>query len=424
MNPIPSASFIPCLLIFSLLASHIPPVSGLSTVHISRSNEPLPLNRPLLGIQIGSIAGAYIVFVASLIALLLFVGRKLRRTVQSSNCTLQMEMLKPELKSPASIDPSPISPGSPHYLASPTKAGGYTSWGSLPHGSHPSQPSVNGSMVTVDESVVASDRQRNQNDLEMLYAAVMEHDAQKAAGINVSTKEPDSMSTSPDSHYTNPFADPHRSRSDLASASSLKSPISTKSNGSSRLSKLFNLNSRSSTSESHKLRSPRMPPKKVVISSPMASPDIYASKSYGNDQAPMSPRIYFPRQPPPNPRVEPPAPVKLMNSPGRSRVPPPLNLTPNSIHSHSSSLPLREAYPLQSAPATKTTILERPMKGRGGPMTGMPTPYSPYMPFTPVTPFTPGHRVTRDQRRLQERQNNLRVLNEDDMVKDNDDVWG
>lgn len=54
----------------------------------------------------------------------------------------------------------------------------------------------------------------------------------------------------------------------------------------------------------------------------------------------------------------------------------------------------------------------------------MPTPYSPYMPFTPVTPLTPSRMVTKRQRKREGRENGLRVLNEDDMVKGDEDMWG
>lgn len=110
---------------------------------------------------------------------------------------------------------------------------------------------------------------------------------------------------------------------------------------------------------------------------------------------------------------------------GRARPPAPLNLTTASPHAQSSqnSLPFREAYPLQSAPATKTTILERPTKNRTGPITGVPTPYSAYMPFTPVTPFTPGRTVNKRQRKREEKENGLRALHEDDLVKDDTDMW-
>ncbi|KAJ5586859.1 uncharacterized protein N7459_002624 [Penicillium hispanicum] len=417
MTPTPVA-FSSFLSVFVLLFLHSPPVAGTPEVHIERSgsaNEHPPLDQPLLAIQIGSIVGSYVIFVAVLLALLLFVGRRLRRTVQSSNYSLQMEMLKP-VKSPVSMDPSPISPMTQN-LPSPSKSSGFTtSWGSIPRGARPSQHSINGSMVTVDESIVASDRQRAQDQMEMLYAAVMEHDAQKAAGINVSSaRDSDSQTQSPDSQYTNPFTDRAASNvSEAPSMTRLKSPKP------SRLSKLFSSKS-NANSDAGKLRSPRLPLRKLPISSPMASPDVHASQSYGHEQPPLSPRFYTPGPPPSAPRAGP-AVGQIMPPSGRARAPPPLRLAPAT--QPSSSLPFRDAYPLQSAPATKTTILERPTQQRNGPITGVPTPYSAYMPFTPVTPFTPGRMVNKRQRRREEKENGLRVLNEDDLVQGDDDMWG
>lgn len=416
MASLPVAFFSPFPSLLYLLVFQIALVSGSSTKQVERSTEPRPpLDKALFGIQIGSIAGAYLVFVAILLALLLFVGRRLRRTVQSSNYSLQMEMLQPA-KPTASMDPSPVSP-MVHSLPSPT-AGGYNSWGSIPRGGRPSQTSVNGSMVTVDESVVASDRQKAQDQMEMLYAAVMEHDAQKASGLNISMKDADSQANSPDSQYTNPFTDRHASQ---AMESSYREPLKSPKSTGSRLSKLFSSKS-TSTHDGAKLRSPRFPLRKLGISSPLASPDLNESRSYGHDQAPLSPRYYNPGPPPTAPRAGS-AVAQIMPSSGRSRAPPtPLNLS--TAGQPPSNLPFRDAYPLQSAPATKTTILERPTKNRNGPVTGMPTPYSAYMPFTPVTPFTPGRMVTKRERRREERENGLRVLNEDDLVKDDRDVWG
>ncbi|KAJ5157121.1 uncharacterized protein N7482_008221 [Penicillium canariense] len=331
-----------------------------------------------------------------------------------------MEMLQP-LKQSLNMDPSPISPRLQN-MPSPSKASGVTtSWGNIPHGGRPSQTSVNGSMVTVDESVVASDRQRAQDEMEMLYAAVMEHDAQKASGVSVAARDADSQTNSPDSQYTNPFTDRHASQATEHSyREPLQSPKSPKSSGS-RLSKLFSSKSQSNP-DGGKLRSPRFPLRKLGISSPLASPDRSASTSYGHEQAPLSPRFYNPGPPPTAPRPGP-ATAQIMPPTGQIRAPPtPLNLS--TVGQPPSNLPFRDAYPLQSAPATKTTILERPMKTRNGPVTGMPTPYSAYMPFTPVTPFTPGRTVTKRERRREERENGLRVLNEDDLVKDDKDMWG
>lgn len=54
----------------------------------------------------------------------------------------------------------------------------------------------------------------------------------------------------------------------------------------------------------------------------------------------------------------------------------------------------------------------------------MPTPYSPYMPFTPVTPLTPSRIVTKRERKREGKESGLHVLNEDDIVKDDGDMWG
>ncbi|CAL5872789.1 uncharacterized protein PFLUO_LOCUS7058 [Penicillium psychrofluorescens] len=395
-----------------LLAVIFPSVRGDSDVKTDRGGH---LDKPLLAIQLGSVAAAYVSFVAILLALLLFVGRRLRQTVQSSNYSLQMEMLRP-VKQTLSMDPSPISPMSQN-IPSPSKSGFTMSWGSLAKGAKASHPSANNSVMTVDESVVASDRQRAQDEMEKLYAAVMEHDEQKATGSEVSVREPDS---SPDSNYTNPFTD-RASVPDAPPMSPLKSPRA------SRLSRLFTSNSSPRPSgEPNKLRSPRLSNiRKAQISSPLASPEMVASPklTYSQDQPPLSPRIYTPGPPPQAPRGS--AMVQFQNPyAGRARPPAPLSLATAANPSSSTSLPFRDAYPPQSAPATKTTILDRPTKHRNGPMTGMPTPYSPYMPFTPVTPFTPGRTVNKRQRKREEKENGLRVLIEDDLVKDDNDMWG
>ncbi|KAJ5278859.1 hypothetical protein N7478_004231 [Penicillium angulare] len=438
MTP-PVASFSSLLPAISLLLVHISPVSGTEAhiqIHRSGIIHP-PVDKSLLAIQVGSIVASYVIFVAILLGLVLFVGRRLRRTVQSSNFSLQMEMLNP-VKPPVSMDPSPITPITQN-LPSPSKSSIFTSWGSIPRGSRPSHASMNGSMVTVDESVIASDRQRADDEMERLYAAVMEHDAQKAAGVNVSSvRHSDSQTGSPDSQYTNPFTDRAASQVSVAAAPPVppKSPRHTN-----RLSKLFSSKlATPSNPDAGRLKSPRlpMPIRKLGISSPLASPDVHASSSYANDQQPLSPRLYIPGPPPSAPNAPGSSfaprqgiPLGQVMSPRiRTRVPPaPLTLTTTTpttaspSQPKSSSLPFRDAYPQQSAPATKTTFLERPVK-RNGPVTGMPTPYTPYMPFTPVTPFTPGRTVTRRQRKREEKGNGLRVLHEDDLVKDEGDMWG
>ncbi|PYI05001.1 hypothetical protein BO78DRAFT_398488 [Aspergillus sclerotiicarbonarius CBS 121057] len=464
----------PYLLVFALLPRLIAAGSVFQEqpILVRRNSYPITpdLNESLLAIQIGGIVGAYVIFVALLLSLLLFVGRRLRRTVLSSNYSLQVEMMKP-VKPPPSMDPSPVTPISVN-LPSPGPRSFSRSWSSLGRAPR-SHVSGTTSVATIDETVVQSDRQRAQEDLEMLYAAVMEHDAQKEAaaaaatarGANKDSDEDEAAEkeiASPDSIPTNPFTDRSSHVSSGPGSTANNSPLSPR--ASSRLSRisslsLFNLNkshdkkdpNQPSTPNTSKLRSPRpFPLRKLSISSPVASP------SYPADHPPLTPRHYNPPRPPVPPlpaaiattstntntsTTPPPLPLPTprldtnfsrQKSPGPSRgpVPPPLTLTtPTSSgqqhgRSPSSSLPFRDAYPLQSAPATKLTVLERPLKSLNGPRTGIPTPYSPYMPFTPVTPLTPSTMITKRQRRRAEKESGLKVLNEDDLVRDDGDMWG
>ncbi|KAF4767912.1 hypothetical protein HAV15_002093 [Penicillium sp. str.  len=361
----PIVFFLPVL--FTLLIVHSAPVEAQNIQRESKSAAPPTVDKPLLAIQIGSIVGAYVIFVALLLALLIFVGRRLHRLP----AWIPAQSLLYRTTSPVQ-SPVDLSRG-----------------GSLNRSARPSQPSMNGSMVTIDESIVANDRQRAQHDMEMLYAAVMEHDAQKASGVDLSVREQDLQAQSPDSQLTNPFTDraSHVSDNSLAPLAPLKSP--TKGFNSSRLSKLFNSGSRANPDPS-KVRSPRLAIRKMPISSPLASPAVATPQAYIHENPPLSPRIYNPGPPPVVPRLQ--ASEAIRPAPGRARPPAPLTLnTPSPSSSIPSNLPFREAYPPQSAPATKTTILERPVKNRAGPLTGMATPYSPYMPFTPVTPYPRAH---------------------------------
>ncbi|KAF2434529.1 hypothetical protein EJ08DRAFT_470198 [Tothia fuscella] len=91
--------------------------------------------------------------------------------------------------------------------------------------------------------------------------------------------------------------------------------------------------------------------------------------------------------------------------------------------------PSSSANPLSPGPM-KTTFLERklnkigagPLTGRT-PRTGVPqTPFSPYMPYTPMTPVTPGL-VNRKMMKERAKATGRKVLVEEDVVKDSDDMW-
>lgn len=380
-----------------------------------RSESP-GLDRKLLSIQVGCIVAAYVISIVFTLSLFFFVGRRLRREKQTSNYSLEMIMMHPA-KEPVTTDPSPSSP-------LPGKGGFGMSLNSLGRSDRMTHASADDSVTSIDENVVESDRRRAQEQMEMLYAAVMEHDAQKAAGIPTVEEHhypaPRSPLRSPRyAGYSNPPTEEPAPQSEERLS---------KKRSSSRLSRLSNLsifstNSRSSGPLSGKLRSPRISLRKLPISSPVGSPAGDASDAYAESQ-PLTPRIYTPGPPPPAPQFATSSKTPTQTNHARAPAPAPLNFSSHGATNSSSTLPFRQAFnPPQSAPATKTTILERPIHA-GGPRTGVPTPYSPYMPFTPVTPVTPSRMVTRKERKRMEKENGLRVLNEDDMVKSDEEIWG
>lgn len=116
----------------------------------------------------------------------------------------------------------------------------------------------------------------------------------------------------------------------------------------------------------------------------------------------------------------------------------PSNNSFKSASSAAGTLPLRNpAYGtgaiVPPTPVKTTYVMPKLKKGMQGPrtagltpMTGAPaTPYSPYMPFTPVTPITP-RLVGRKERKMMNKENKKRVMtiNEGDMVKSADEMFG
>ena len=89
------------------------------------------------------------------------------------------------------------------------------------------------------------------------------------------------------------------------------------------------------------------------------------------------------------------------------------------------TLPFREIHPSTAlrSPGLQTTYLERRRDLLNPPRTGQATPYSPYMPFTPLTPVTP-HLTSRAERRQREREEGRRVLRQQDVVIDENEMWG
>ncbi|KAL8998872.1 MAG: hypothetical protein Q9188_006011 [Gyalolechia gomerana] len=424
-------------------------------------------NPAYLPAQIGGIFAAYILSIVVIGTGLLFVGRRLRRAAQTSPQTLAMQMLKPiRPEVPKAFDPSPITPSSAMknlYGPSPSSTLDMESNWPSPDKSrtsmrwplakgHAQRPSVQGSVVTFDESVIEEDKSKNQQEMERLYAAVMEHDELKSTG-SLPPKETLQPQHPPElQHLRNngtsfrPASPPLR-RDTKSPARTLTtspkksirpSPIMTHSRNSSR----------SSFGSFGKKRGIRNLP----ISPPMGSPDFVPENLvHYAETKPLSPRLYEPRPPPPTPPAREARAQKIQqehfeaswlsprqgsfreaactprtpifqtvpertelsqaptadaafqhSSPPRSkRAPAPLSLKTQSSAGSTGTLPLRSApLPFRSLNSSrvntdrppsmiKATVLERKVPDH---RTGTPrtgVPATPYSPYMPFTPMTP-----------------------------------
>ncbi|KAK2736848.1 hypothetical protein FQN57_000528 [Myotisia sp. PD_48] len=483
---------------FWTLLLYQPAVTQAASIwHISIWNAPAPApedgpplsasatrDSSLLWREIVAIVAAYVVIVSIFLGCLLSLGRRLRRGAQQSNQTLEMELVKPSRPLEISPEseyanedwPSPMSPVEYTTWPSPQKAKGRSfslpfSNGSKSQLAPPSAISRAESVSTIDESVVQADRAKAKEEMERLYAAVLEHDAQKAAssqdlnrGMSPSPSKSSVQRISPiegppefrhlrqrQQQPLSPLSPmppaspisprhlptltefvPHHSHSmsyqeDPASE---ESPTNSRGDRFSRLSNLSFLSTRSKGPQSPKKLS-RNSIRNLPISPPMGSPELH-HRNYHESQ-PLSPRLYNPGPPPIAPHERAKANLTPIIRPDSTDTiklrPTPLSLNTRTAGSSTSTLPFRVAYgnsPL-SAPPTKTTMVERreTLLGPSGPRTGVPRmPYSPYMPFTPITPLTPSRIVTRQERKQKQKQNGIRVLMEEDLVKSEDDMWG
>lgn len=472
-------------LLYGLLLLILPSVARPNPISIWNDPAPPPDEGPplsasavrdpsLLWREIAGIVGAYVGTVVILLGCLLTVGRRLRHSAQSSNRTLEFEMHKPTAQPTNTNRNRPKAPplSTDCKAASPAK-GRRASFSKLWSNSSsrgPASPvSHNGSMSTVDESVVIADRVKAQEEMERLYAAVMEHDSKQSDVVYDANEDeitptsarrsrphlefpelqhlrhrqypvspisprgprtPLSPSAIPEEHMPSPAhsqfqpATPSQ-RKESTTSLPPKSPVSDRLSKISSLS-LFSSRSRDTASSPKKLR--RGSIRHLPISPPIHSPQAYAGSPYAESQ-PLSPRLYAPGPPPLNPHQQ------ASISPVETASPdsmqgPPMTGSPQSRFpggSSTSSLPFRAAFSPPQSPAVKTTVVEwrQSNLGRGAPRTGVPhTPYSPYMPFSPITPITPSRIVTRQERRLVQRENNLRVMTEEDAVANDDEMWG
>jgi hypothetical protein len=428
-----------------------------------------------LKFEIIGIVGAYIVWQIVTWLLLIFVGKRFRRRIQTSNRTLSMEIVRPAplaAQSSMSLEPP---------LKSPGKMASLRSWatGKSSTKLHAHKPSNLSVTSTIDEKILAADRAKNMDDMTRLYAAVIQHDEEKAKGGGQfsprSPNYPPQYSVPPTPRS---IALPPTPRSPYYRAE-VRGPVSPRSPGyppefqhlqqqqapvdqpeepplSPRLihplapTPMDDASTRvpSQTSQRKKVSpmsfgsADRKRPTNISIrgqpisqpleSAPLTQTSIITDEEY-------SPRVYNdPGPAPPTPGQKAtltPAAIRVEEVPNKRAPPAPLSLrsaagtgTTSSASNSTNSLPFRQFYnaeSMKSAPATKTTFVGVRDSIIGvHPKTGVPqTPYSPYMPYTPMTPVTPRTLVTKKEMKKNKKKEGLKVLSEDDLVPSDQELW-
>ncbi|KAF2841965.1 hypothetical protein M501DRAFT_371665 [Patellaria atrata CBS 101060] len=418
-------------------------------------------NKALLPAEICGIVGAYFVTVIFAGTCLLTYGRRRRRAAQASQGTLEVEMVKPANKQLA-IDPSPISPGARSWLSmsSPSRLKhafkkSTASVNTVQDISNPVSPAI-ASVASFDNTVLQSDRESRQKEMERLYAAVMEHDPsarspvasisspQKRHALTINT---DTASQRHPSHPASPLS----ARSDIRAIyppdspmaarhhppAYAKSPLSPRFPDSQRQHQsreyaperapasprsMFTHKSRTSSIASGASgKSKRSALRNLRISAPMQR---YPGQDEDDDaRTPLSPR-FDPGPPPPPPNEEPTSPHSP-DTPGLDRPdghrqnyeydyegldrPAPLprpapqrGASYERLRAGSSQTPISAAStlrqyqtplsPTTQTPTTKTTYLERKKED----LRGLRTPMTgvPQTPYSAYMPFTPVTPVT------------------------------
>jgi hypothetical protein len=403
-------------------------------------------NKGLIPAQVCAIVGAYVLTVLIWGVLLLTVGRRMRRKTENVPKELELVTARPSGRTPAS----------------PLSARSATSWfkkgfKSKPHDSavgSPLSPALN-SPGSFDQKIIDAQRERDQADMERLYAAVMEHDKKKsyshisAEETELSDRKPSSIDTTrqvpnfsnpsspvkaiypPGYHNGPPTAPLPRDRlRDQQPPASPRSILSKKSH-----------TSQTSTAS----KGTRFNLKNLRISGPVQR---YPGEGTDDEaRTPLSPRFYNPGAPPspPTQQNSPTTPgdleqayaYEVLDEPqplprpapqrgNSSQLNTPTGPPAKSATSSNNSLPLRGfAEPLKS-PDLRTTVLDRRIEKLTAqtPKTGVPfTPYSPYTPFTPITPVTP-HLVTRKERKRDQKESRRMRTVKEDMVQSPKEIFG
>ncbi|KAK4919946.1 hypothetical protein LTR66_016765 [Elasticomyces elasticus] len=381
---------------------------------------------------------------------ILIVGRRLRRKTQTSDQSLKMDYLKPQGQiTMRQLEAGPRSPG----IKSPGKMASIRSWAKTHKQGQESEASVTS---TIDTRVIEADRAKNMDDMAKLYAAVMAQDADRTS------KAQSSVSSSPQTEHQSPLTplSPHFQPNIQSSRTAPpmppapqhyhyqqqeeQPPLPPINNNDtetllearspprkakpSALSLISNSTSRLGSSQSNKARPSPITVRGQPISKPLGLADLRQSALSSSQQS-LPQAAYSPGPPPPTPGKTPVTIIEEYEMHGQPRNMSQQEQPYSAQHpTQTKTLPFRQFYQdtaLKSAPPTKTTFLDRRASDLQGPKTGVPkTPYSPYCPSTPMTPITPKRMLTKQEIKANMKQNQLRVVKETDVVKNETDTWG
>lgn len=400
--------------------------------------------------EVVGIVFAYLAWALLTAFAIVIVGKRLRRKQQSSDRTLKMQMFKPSGSvTLREIEAGPRSPMGPLSPKSPGKISSIKSWAMGHSKAKQSEASFSTASTKVDERVVDEDKSRNMDEMAKLYAAVMAHDeervgnrGQSSAGSSPiiddnSPVTPKSPSYPPEMAHPayNPPGSPRMyqpSHYEAMPPLPIAMPMETdeqqllgdsapRRNKNSALSLLSSTTSKLGSSNSPKYRPAPITVRGQPISKPMGSADLRHS-AFSPSQTTSS-SVYSPGPPPPTPGKIPAPIVEEFEMHGRPQL---TSLTNPSSNIQPKVLPFRQYQdPLKSAPATKTTFIDRRVSAMNGPKTGVPkTPYSPYCPTTPMTPVTPRRLLNKEELKKNKKQYAMKAVAENDMVQSDNDMWG
>lgn len=418
-----------------------------ASYHATRDRNWLPY-------EVCGVVGGYVFTVLIWAVLLLTVGRRMRRKALDPPKVLDVE-----LEHKPVMDKTPVSPAT-SWLRKFRKNDGGT-------GSSPQSPVVQ-SPTSFDQKVIDADRERAQEEMERLYAAVMDHDRKKHSP-NVSVHETDmperrrpsainvtrySQDENNDKSPISPVQPLHHTAPQTAplAQSRLRDLPPPPSSPRSILSKR--------TQPPQPLKSTRFNLKNLRLSG--SSEKYPGAASDDEARTPLSPRFH-PSRPSPATQTNSPVSPYIAEgeegeeeenmdkvrplprpAPQRQRQPPTITLSTSTSTTPPSTSPskttLNNPLPLRSyhsaspsspydPPTIQTTVLNRRIDPLSHslttPKTGIPyTPYSPYMPFTPVTPVTP-RLVTKRERKEREKVGRRRGGGaRDEEVKSEREIFG